>query len=87
MTRERAEEYAGGDIDFADWLVEVNEYVEKGLGDTGIGLFDLADVDLGSSYLAGDSPLECAREVVADGLSGEYSPYVAEFFLENLEGE
>jgi hypothetical protein len=59
-TRRDLCEYAEGDEEFADWLVQANDVVEQEL--EGLSLLDLEEWVWRASYDGGDDPGEAALE-------------------------
>lgn len=81
MLDDRAEDYADGDGEFAVWLREVDKIVDASLD---LGIFDLEDLDYRTSYDAGDTPVDCVKEVVVPGLRHSWSSEVADLLLKDL---
>jgi hypothetical protein len=62
----RAEEYAEGDLEFANWLEAIDLLIQKQVQ---LSLFDLEDMDLRASFDSGDTPEMCLLEVVAEAVA------------------
>jgi len=66
---ERAQEYANGNEEFAEWLDELDKLVSDRIT---VGLFDLEDMCLWDEWEAGSSPEDTMRELVAPTVDQNY---------------